>query len=140
MTQFADVLEEALSGEPEALAESAFEQSLRAFEGALGALASADGFGPAAPWARELGIDLPCTVADVKRAFRRLAFATHPDRPGGSHAAFLRAQSLLDEALASPPPAARTPGRVAQRYGVASCGATRATGAVAARPAHSTYA
>jgi curved DNA-binding protein CbpA len=77
-------------------------------------------------------------VADVKRAFRQLAFATHPDRPGGSHAAFLRAQSLLDEALASPPPAAQKSGRVAQRYGVGEfCGSSRTAGA---RPAHSTYA
>ena len=39
-------------------------------------------------------------VADVMRAFRRLAFKTHPDRPGGSHDAFLHTRALLDEALA----------------------------------------
>ncbi len=143
MSQFADLLDEALCAEPEAPAESPFERSLRMFEGALAALGSADGFALAAPWSQELGIELPCTVADVKRAFRRLAFATHPDRPGGSHAAFLRAQALLDEALASPQPATQKPSRVAQRYG---CGernvANAANAPVGARTgrAHSTYA
>jgi hypothetical protein len=129
------LLEEALCVEPEAPAESPFKRSLRMFEGALAALESADGFALAAPLARELGIELPCTVADVKRAFRRLAFATHPDRQGGSHAAFLRAQALLDEALALPQPATRKPGRVAQRYG---CGDSNM--GEGARRAHSTYA
>ncbi len=52
-----------------------------------------------AHWVSALGLSLPCTIEDVKRAFRRLAFQTHPDRPGGSHEAFLEAQALLREAV-----------------------------------------
>jgi hypothetical protein len=134
VSQFADLLQAALAGPAEPRPETPFERSLRMFEGTLATLAGADGLVSAAPWTRELGIDLPCTVADVKRAFRRLAFATHPDRPGGSHEAFVRAQALLDQALASPRPAARKPERAALRYGVGD--------AKAAQPArvHSTYA
>lgn len=50
-------------------------------------------------WAAQLGLDTPCTLGDIKRAFRRLAFATHPDRPGGSHEAFLQAQAVLRKAV-----------------------------------------
>jgi hypothetical protein len=49
--------------------------------------------------AQELGLELPCTAQDIARAFRRLAFKTHPDRPGGSHEAFLRAKALFREAV-----------------------------------------
>lgn len=52
-------------------------------------------------WAAALGLDLPCTTQDIKLAFRRLALATHPDRPGGSHEAFLRTQALVKDALAA---------------------------------------
>jgi hypothetical protein len=52
-------------------------------------------------WAAELGIDLPCDVQGVRRAFRRLALSTHPDCLGGSHEAFLHAQRALEEALAA---------------------------------------
>jgi hypothetical protein len=51
-------------------------------------------------WAEELGVELPCDRHDIERAFRRLAFRVHPDRPGGSREAFLRATRLLDEGLA----------------------------------------
>jgi hypothetical protein len=118
VTQFAELLDAALEASPEPRPETAFEQSLRALECALAAFVSADGLTPPAPWAQELGIEGACTVDDVKRAFRRLAFATHPDRPGGSHDAFLRAKKLLDEALTSPRPA-RKPERAALRYAVA---------------------
>jgi hypothetical protein len=52
-------------------------------------------------WAAALGLDLPCDVSDVRRAFRRLARKTHPDCAGGSHYAFLAAQRVLEEALVS---------------------------------------
>jgi hypothetical protein len=54
-----------------------------------------------APWAVELGLELPCDEHAARRAFRRLALRTHPDRPGGSHQAFLRARKALEEALAA---------------------------------------
>lgn len=50
-------------------------------------------------WAVELGVELPCDAQAVRRAFRRRALQTHPDRPGGSHEAFLRLQQALEEAL-----------------------------------------
>lgn len=57
-------------------------------------------------WAKEhtpgclyaLGLEMPCTEADVKRAYRRLAEKMHPDR-GGDREAFLRLQCELEEAL-----------------------------------------
>lgn len=53
---------------------------------------------PAFPWAAELGVTLPCSAAELKRAFRKRAFETHPDRPGGSHEEFLRVQELVAQA------------------------------------------
>jgi hypothetical protein len=104
VSAFAELLEEALTRQPEPLAEMRFEGSLRAFEHALASFASVDGLPASASWPGELGVEPRCTVDDVKRAFRRLAFATHPDRPGGSHVAFIRARALLDEALGSSQP------------------------------------
>ncbi len=133
MTRFADLLDAALEAPTEPRQEAPFEHSLRVFECALATFADADCAAPTSAWARELGIEGACTVDDVKRAFRRLAFATHPDRPGGSHEAFLRAKALLDDALSSPRPV-RKPERVAVRY----AGAEAKT-AQSAR-VHSTYA
>jgi len=48
-----------------------------------------------------LGLDTPRTLAEARHAFRRMALQTHPDRPGGSHEAFLRTQALYDEARAA---------------------------------------
>ena len=50
-------------------------------------------------WAVELDVDLPCDRGALKRAFRRRALETHPDRPGGSHEAFLRSMRALDAGL-----------------------------------------
>ncbi|MEO5726522.1 MAG: J domain-containing protein [Byssovorax sp.] len=46
-----------------------------------------------------LGLGPAATLEEIKRAFRRLALATHPDR-GGSAAAFIRVKWAHDEALA----------------------------------------
>ncbi|MFW5740355.1 MAG: J domain-containing protein [Myxococcota bacterium] len=103
MTTFAEHLQAAMHRrEAPAPRTAPLTDSLRAFENALGGLGlssqvletNAD-----CRWAAALGLTLPCTVRDVKRAFRRLAFQTHPDRPGGSHSAFLEAQALLQQAL-----------------------------------------
>lgn len=51
-----------------------------------------------------LGVDVPRSLGEVKRAFRRRVMETHPDCPGGSHEAFLRTKALFDaacQALAS---------------------------------------
>jgi len=46
-----------------------------------------------------LGLHLPCTVSEVKRAFRRLAKARHPDT-GGASARFIALQDAYHQALA----------------------------------------
>ena len=47
----------------------------------------------------ELGLGLGCSVADVKRAFRRRARNVHPDAPSGSHAAFVALGQVYSQAL-----------------------------------------
>lgn len=103
MKTFAAWLEEALQREPTGSAtpvSTNWEQSaVEAFERLLSSFPRlAPSLVAQAPWAEELGVELPCDVDAVKRAFRRLAFRTHPDRTGGSHAAFLHAQELLEQA------------------------------------------
>ena len=56
---------------------------------------------PRPAWAVELGVELPCDASSVRRAFRRRALQTHPDRPGGSHEAFLRSMRALDQGLSA---------------------------------------
>lgn len=72
----------------------AFES--RALSSLYAALAREDAF----PWAAELGVAWPCSPEELRRAFRRRAFEAHPDRPGGSHEAFLRLQASLERAIA----------------------------------------
>ncbi|MFP6685696.1 MAG: J domain-containing protein [Polyangiaceae bacterium] len=50
---------------------------------------------------RVLGLRGPCTVADIKRAFRRCARELHPDTPTGSHAAFVALGRAYAQALAA---------------------------------------
>ena len=104
VTSFAQHLQAAMNrGESKPKEPSPFADALRAFEQSLdsarltAATVQSEG---ASGWVAALGLTLPCTIEDVKRAFRRLAFQTHPDRPGGSHDAFLEAQALLHRALA----------------------------------------
>jgi hypothetical protein len=47
---------------------------------------------------RVLGISWPCTVTDVKEAYRRLVKSAHPDG-GGSHDGFLALQEAYEQAL-----------------------------------------
>jgi hypothetical protein len=51
------------------------------------------------PWCDALGVRLPCTLATVKAAYRRLARATHPDA-GGDPAAFRAVEGAYRAALA----------------------------------------
>ena len=57
---------------------------------------------PAAPaprtWPEVLGLSWPCSAADVRRAYRRLALQRHPDR-GGTDAAFHALTQAYDAAL-----------------------------------------
>lgn len=50
-------------------------------------------------WARVLGLPAECDEAAVRTAYRRRAFETHPDRPGGSHEAFLAVRRAHEEAI-----------------------------------------
>jgi DnaJ-class molecular chaperone len=45
-----------------------------------------------------LGLAFPCSVAEVKAAYRDLAKRAHPDR-GGSHGEFLELQAAYEQAL-----------------------------------------
>lgn len=45
-----------------------------------------------------LGLSWPCSKADVRRAYKRLALTMHPDR-GGSHGAFIQLKTAHDQAL-----------------------------------------
>jgi hypothetical protein len=130
---FSEVLEAEMTALRETAPETGFGDALRAFEGALAASPALSPRSSRAPaWAVELGVELPCTMQDLKRAFRRLAFESHPDRPGGSHEAFLRAKDVLDQAVSSIRSA--SPLGVGRRYG-----RTHPYDAGQA-PTHSTYA
>ncbi|HVH42970.1 MAG TPA: J domain-containing protein [Labilithrix sp.] len=52
-------------------------------------------------WAVALDVSLPCSEQSLKQAFRRRAFETHPDRPGGSHEAFLSTRAAYEDGLAA---------------------------------------
>jgi len=45
-----------------------------------------------------LGLPFPCSRADVRRAYKRLALKTHPDL-GGSNQAFIKLKEAHDSAL-----------------------------------------
>lgn len=50
------------------------------------------------PGLRALGLSMPCSEQDVKRAYRQLAETMHPDR-GGDRQRFLRLQEHFEEAM-----------------------------------------
>ncbi len=134
MAQFADLLDSVLGEAPTPQAVGAFERAVKAFDGEVAELARR-GLGADRPDALRtlLGDDAPWTVDAVKQAFRRMALATHPDRPGGSHEAFLRTTALFETALAGfsatsdPPPRA-----VAARALYAAPSAARSSAAASA--------
>lgn len=47
---------------------------------------------------RSLGLELPCTEEDIKKAYRRLAETMHPDR-GGDRQKFMMLQRQFEAAL-----------------------------------------
>jgi len=101
VSTFAEALQSALQEDiPGAVDAPDFRDAVERLERALAGWSHPRAsLGPRPAWSEELGVDLPCDRQDIVRAFRRLAFRTHPDRAGGSHEAFLRAQRLLEEAL-----------------------------------------
>jgi hypothetical protein len=110
VSSFAQILEETLLEEPadEGPPPPASRSALDAFEYAVANApdrVSANGqntsHASTERWAIELGVERPCSLKDITRAFRRLAFRTHPDRPGGSHESFLHAKAVFAEALAA---------------------------------------
>jgi hypothetical protein len=113
MRAFADVLEEELR--KDAPAPSAPRTSCDdAFAGAILAGTPRDVPG----WAAALDVSYPCSETQIRRAFRRRAFETHPDR-GGSHEAFLAVRRAHDEALAAlaRQPALAPAARASRAYG-----------------------
>ncbi len=104
MSDFAQILQGFLGPDepaPPASVAPRFADAIADFETKVAALSTeklADPAARALPWAAELGVTLPCTAGELKRAFKKRAFETHPDRPGGSHEAFLRVQELLAQA------------------------------------------
>ena len=119
MTRFSDLFEEeCLRQESTTKVASPFTETLQTLHDRViyseleGATLDAD-----ASDAYVLGVGVPKNIYELKRAFRRMALETHPDRPGGSHAGFLRTQALFEEALLElreppPPPSAPSPSRV----------------------------
>ena len=91
---FASILADAVARQG---APTPFADAVAAFE--LDVARATMGRVEAPAWARVLGVAGPCTEQELRAAFRRRAFETHPDRAGGSHAAFLRTKSALDEGL-----------------------------------------
>lgn len=53
---------------------------------------------PVPPCLAVLGVSLPCTAEDVKRAYRQLARKTHPDA-GGDPQEFIKIREAYDQAL-----------------------------------------
>jgi hypothetical protein len=103
VTTFAQVLEGQIQSDDAAhaaLPAPAAEPTylvFRSFCSLLDALPLRGGRRPA--WAVELDLEPGCNAREARRAFRKRALETHPDRPGGSHEAFLRSVQALDEAL-----------------------------------------
>ena len=106
MSPFAQLLDQAFQRRvavEEARCATPVENALKFFEDGFDRFALRDSSGlcsSAAPaWAVELGVSLPCSMLELKRAFRRQVLLTHPDRPGGSHEAFLRTKLIFEQAL-----------------------------------------
>ncbi len=96
MGTFADALASALR-RAEAGAGASVARSVDLDSAAAAAVAAT--VDPRPAWARTLGLPGPeCTVDEVKRAFRRLALETHPDR-GGASASFVAVTRAYDEAM-----------------------------------------
>jgi exonuclease VII large subunit len=91
---FASILADAVARQG---APTPFADAVAAFEQHVARVAITAAEAPA--WARVLRVTLPCTEQELRAAFRRRAFETHPDRASGSHAAFLRTKTALDEGL-----------------------------------------
>lgn len=80
---------------------------LRSLRRGLSVLSHGLAFGEIPEWARcetpraiaALGLRMPCSEADLKRAYRRRVKRLHPDR-GGDQRMFLLLQANFEEALA----------------------------------------
>jgi hypothetical protein len=97
IVDFARILADAVARQG---APTPFADAVAAFE--QGILRAALHVAREAPvWARVLHVAPDCSERELRAAFRRRAFETHPDRPGGSEIAFLEAQRALAAGLAA---------------------------------------
>jgi hypothetical protein len=119
VSPFAKVFEAVLSRQCAVAAATPFEDAVAAFDARVASsLTEPAGGLTREAWAVELGVAWPCTAAELRRAFRRRAFETHPDRAGGSNEAFIRVQSLLKQGAAAVAAQANLPApSAARRYG-----------------------
>lgn len=91
---------------------------LRSLRRGLSIIGHGFAFGEIPEWARRetpravaaLGLRMPCSEADLKRAYRRRVKRLHPDR-GGDQRRFLLLQANFEEALALVRAASATDGR-----------------------------
>ncbi len=80
-----------------ALDREALERGTHRYGWTLNPHPPADGSASSPGWAEVLGVEVPCTFAQAKRAFRSAAKVAHPDN-GGSDAAFRRVKAAFDAA------------------------------------------
>ncbi len=95
---FADLLAEEIAREGAA---TPFADAVAAFERGMAYESIRCAVIPLPEWAALLGVAPRCSETELRSAFRRRAFETHPDRTGGSSAAFLRARRAFEEGLSA---------------------------------------
>lgn len=76
---------------------AALERGTHRWGWTLNPMPPADRKGGAPGWAEVLGVKMPCSLADAKRAFRSAAKTAHPDH-GGTPEAFQRVKAAFDAA------------------------------------------
>jgi hypothetical protein len=118
---FAEELEQAIEASAAEFKETpSFERPV-VDDAIVSMIATASAIEVVAPaWAMTIGVHFPCTEIELKRSFRQRAFETHPDRPGGSHEAFLDVSRALEEgvrAIASSPRDMSVANAVSRAYG-----------------------
>ncbi len=95
---FARILADAVARQG---APTPFADAVAAFEQGVTRAAVAAAAREVPMWAHVLHVSPSCSERELRAAFRRRAFETHPDRARGSAGAFLEAQRALADGLAA---------------------------------------